>query len=163
MPIAINADVTHSKRSPGIDKANKLTYYLSTKTQEGREEGKKKQSASSCHNEYGTYSCRVHCWCDDCTLFSCICHKVPLCLQGYCVGFDKMGWGEWGGRPEVMTLSCGSGNLHDKRNRCFAACYKCLFRPWSNAGRKTDVSFHAMFSNTYTHTHIYTQSFSLHI
>lgn len=60
------------------------------------------------------------------------------------------------GRPEVMTLSCGSGNLHDKRNRCFAACYKCLLRPWSNAGRKTDVSFHAMFSKSYTQTHTHT-------
>lgn len=30
--MAINADVTHSKRSPGIDKANKLTYHFNTET-----------------------------------------------------------------------------------------------------------------------------------
>jgi len=34
MSMAINTDVTHSKRSPGIDKANKLTYYLSMESKE---------------------------------------------------------------------------------------------------------------------------------
>lgn len=41
--VAINADVTHSKRSPGIDKANKLTYHLSTTyaEMEGRGKGRR--------------------------------------------------------------------------------------------------------------------------
>lgn len=39
MSMAINADVTHLKRSPGIDKANKLTYYLSEKKKKKKEHG----------------------------------------------------------------------------------------------------------------------------
>lgn len=31
------------------------------------------------------------------SVISCICHKVPLCLQGHCVAFDKIGVGGRGG------------------------------------------------------------------
>lgn len=36
MSMAIKVDVTHSKRSPGIGKANKLTYRVSAGTWKGR-------------------------------------------------------------------------------------------------------------------------------
>lgn len=68
MSMAITADMTRSKRSPGIDKANKLTYHLRMKKEEGRRR-RKRHAAPSCHNESGTYSCRARSWCDDCGLF----------------------------------------------------------------------------------------------
>jgi hypothetical protein len=54
------------------------------------------------------------------------------------------------GSNDYIVCSC---NLHDKHNQCFAACYKCLHEPWSDSGRKTYASFHAVFPPpSYTHT-----------
>ena len=146
------------KRSPGIDKATKLTYHLSTKAVGGEKKGMRLHLVIM-NRETIPVGCTAGVMIAFYFLYM---PSSTSVLTGTLCSFwqDGVGWGGVGGCPEVMTISCGSCNLHDKQNPCFAACYKCLLRPWSDTGRKTDVSFHAMFSNSHTQTHKHTHSVS---
>lgn len=100
--MAINADVTHSKRSPGIDKAKKIDLPIEQEDVGG--EKKKKKSVRLHLVIMNLEPIPVGCIAGVMIALYFLYMPSSICLQGCCVAFDKMRAG-WGARPEVMTIA----------------------------------------------------------